>query len=145
MAPPQPRLNWGVWFLLSLALVGFADASYLTIQHYIGGPLPCSLLKGCQSVTTSSFATIGPVPIALLGAVYYLIIFVLLLAYFDGRGEKFLVWVSRLSEIGFFASVWLVYLQIFVIKALCLYCLTSAASSTLLFLISTIMVWRKKS
>lgn len=145
LLPPPPRLNRAVWLLLILALIGFADAVYLTIKHYLGDAPLCSIFNGCDTVTTSRFATVGPISVALLGALYYLAVFILLLIYIDRRREKILKWVSSLTELGFFASLWFVYLQAFVLKAFCLYCLISAITSTLLFVISAILVWPRKS
>lgn len=121
-----------VAFLVTSAL-GFLDATYLTVEHYRGVVPPCSIVSGCEAVTTSRYATVSGMPVALLGALYYLTILVLAVAYLDRRQSVWLRLAAYLTFVGLAASVWLVYLQLFVIKAICLYCLFSAATSTILW------------
>ena len=123
--------------LITLSFIGFIDAAFLAIEHYRGEIPPCSIsfLNGCETVTTSQYAVVLGVPIALVGAVYYLIVIVLLIAYWDLRKTILLKLALLLTGLGFLASLYLIYLQIFVLKALCQYCLISAGSSTLLFII----------
>ncbi|MBI2444575.1 MAG: vitamin K epoxide reductase family protein [Candidatus Magasanikbacteria bacterium] len=132
--------------LLVISLVGFVDASYLTLKHYQGEPPTCSILAGCEVVTTSRYATIYQIPVALLGALYYLAVFLGAVAYLDTRREVILRWLARLTVLGFLATLWFFYLQAFVIGAYCLYCLVSAATSTLLFVLGIqILYYFKKS
>ena len=58
-------LNISLALVVILSFLGFADASYLTADHYLSLPLPCTL-NGCEVVLTSRYATLGPVPTALL-------------------------------------------------------------------------------
>jgi uncharacterized membrane protein len=126
---PQPI----VWAFLGVSLLGFLDATYLTIKYYQDVAPTCSLIKGCEEVTTSRYATIEGIPVALLGAIYYLSIFLLTVAYLDTKRERIFNFAARSTSIGFLASLWFVYLQLFVIKAICIYCMVSAATSTVLF------------
>ena len=64
-------MSAGIWIARVLALVGFADAAYLTATHYAGASVFCGASGGCETVLSSEFATLGPVPVALIGAVYY--------------------------------------------------------------------------
>ncbi len=130
-----------LWGMIALAVIGFADASYLTIDHFMHRIPPCTT-GGCEIVLTSKFATIGPVPLALVGALYYLVIFILIqwLANMpDDRPRKLL---KLLLTAGFLISLGLVGLQAFVIHAWCYYCLTSAGTTTVLFLLSLFLPWR---
>lgn len=119
-----------------LSLLGFADASYLTAKHYLGTSIPCSILNGCDTVTTSAYSMVGPIPIALLGALYYFTVFVLSAYALSMNSKKAAYSASLITAAGFLTSLYLVYLQIFVIEALCLYCMISAAISIILFLLS---------
>ena len=125
---------------LTVGLIGFLDATYLTIQHYRGASLDCYVLRDCEEVTTSQYATIGSMPIALLGSLYYLAIILFSAAYLDTKRSRLLTIISILTSAGFLVSVILVYLQIFVIRALCSYCLLSALASTALFVMALISV-----
>ena len=149
-ASEQPSLKsltaipkWAVIAFTVFSLIGFFDATFLTIEHYRGVVPPCSVLKGCEQVTTSQYATVGPVPLALFGAIYYGVLFFLTIAYFDTRKEMIVRIAAGLTTIGFLASLYFVYLQLFVIQAICLYCMISAVSSFLLFFTS-IFILRKR-
>ena len=118
------------------SFVGLLDASYLAVKHYTGTIPPCAITKGCETVTTSQYATMGGVSVALFGAIYYLIILITSIALID-TGNNFLKkFLSKFSIIGLVASVWFVSLQLFVIKALCLYCIASATSSVAIFTVA---------
>lgn len=118
-----------------VALVGLGDAIYLTIQHYTGEKVPCSITGGCEAVLTSSYAEIGGIPLAAFGALAYFLAFSLaILAAFGNRLTWKLFGVQTALMAGF--SLWLIYLQAFVILEYCQFCLLSAATSITLFLIA---------
>lgn len=121
---------------LIIAFVGFVDAFYLTINYYSNSIPPCFVAQGCDVVTTSQYAKLLGIPIALLGTLYYLFVFSLGLYYLDKKSLAVLGALPIITAVGFIFSLYLVYLQLFVLKALCIYCLFSAGSSTSLFLIS---------
>lgn len=125
--------KWVIFALLILSLIGFSDSSYLTFKHYQGEIPPCSILEGCEVVTTSEYSIVGGVPVALLGALFYLSVFLFTFLYFDSQNPKFLVLAALLTPFGFIASVLFVYIQLFVLGAICVYCMGSAVTSTLLF------------
>jgi uncharacterized membrane protein len=131
------------WLIFSL--IGFLDATYLTIQHYRGFWLECGPVLDCDAVMTSQYAVIGGVPLALLGAVYYLVIFLLTVAYYDRKHPYLLSIIAPLTILGFLVSLVLVYLQAFIIRAFCLYCLLSALTSTGLFVLALIYRGRFKT
>ena len=116
------------------SFLGLIDASYLAAKHYSGTIPPCAIVKGCEVVTTSQYATIGGVSVALLGAIYYLAVLVISIAIIDTKSDRLKKILAGFSVIGLLASIWFISLQLFVIKALCLYCLVSAFSSTAIFL-----------
>ncbi len=125
---------------LFFSLIGLLDATYLTIQHYRDFWLDCGPLLNCDEVMGSQFATISGIPLALLGALYYLAVFLMVVAYYDREHRCILSIIANLTVLGFVASLILVYLQVFIIRAFCLYCLLSAVSSTGLFVLA--MVYR---
>ena len=128
-----------VYSFLVIALLGFLDAIWLTTKYYIG-TIDCSIIAGCQDVLSSKYSDIIGIPVALLGVVYYLFIIFNSLAYIKHQ-SKFSVFVlGVLPSVGFLFSIWLVYLQLAVINAICIYCMGSALSSTLLFIFSIIVL-----
>lgn len=118
------RWIWTVAALLSL--VGLADSIYLTIEHLTGQSLRCTIISGCSEVLSSPYSHIGRVPLAALGAVAYFTVFDLsILAAFGYRFARPLLAV--LLAVMFLMTLWLLYLQAFVIHHFCQYCLLSAA------------------
>ena len=142
---PLTISNKIITLIAAISFLGFLDASYLAAKYYIGGPLPCSILDGCDTVTTSKYSAVAGMPVALMGAIYYLVIFILAISYLESKKDRLAFLISRFTIIGFLASLWFVYLQVFVLKALCLYCLFSALTSTALFAISVLFLWWKNS
>ncbi len=137
--------NWIIFAFIAVSLIGLADSSYLTAKHYLGTPINCSIFNGCDIVTTSSYSVILGIPVALMGVLFYLSFLLLTIFYIDSKNEKTLEFVARFSVIGVIASSWFLFLQIFIIKALCLYCLISATTSTALFVLGFIVLKRKKA
>ena len=134
----ESRLITPIWFVATLGLVsflGFLDATYLTVNHLVYGSTPCTLLQGCEIVTSSIYSTIFGVPIALFGALFYLIILLLTLWYWDSKQTWALLAIAILSIPAVVVAAILVGLQAFVLKAFCLYCLISALSSTIIFIL----------
>ena len=131
-----------IWFFLIVSFLGFADATYLTINHYLEVIPPC-LTGGCELVTTSSYATWGAVPVALVGAIYYFIILLAALLYKLEGWQRGLLVLKYLPTVGLLGSLYFVYLQAFIINAWCQYCLLSAATSTALFVASIFLLRRR--
>lgn len=125
-AESQRSIAWPFLIAALLSLIGLGDAIYLTVQDLTGQSLRCTIVSGCSEVLGSKYAHIGPVPLAVLGAFAYFIFFSLsTLATFGYRFARPLLAV--LVGIMFLMSLWLLYLQAFVIHHFCQYCLLSAA------------------
>ena len=137
--PTIPKLLLAVFLIASL--LGFLDTTYLTVKHYTGSSLNCSVLFGdCEKVTTSKYSMLAGVPLALIGAIYYFTIFILSVAYLDTKREKTIIIASYLTATGFLASAYFVFLQLFIIKAICPYCMVSAILATILFINGVIVL-----
>jgi uncharacterized membrane protein len=119
-------INWPYTLAALLALVGIADAIYLTIEHLTGQSLQCTITSGCDEVLSSSYASIRGIPLAAFGALAYFTVFSLAtLAAFGYESLK--TPLRILVALMFLTALWLLYLQAFVIRAFCQYCLLSAA------------------
>ena len=118
-----------------VALVGLADAAYLTVEHMSGQSVRCMVVSGCDEVLQSSYATVaGGVPVSAVGLAAYFTAFSLAtLAAFGYDGARKLL--TPLVAVMFLATLWFLYLQAFVIRAFCTYCLISAAVTTTLTLL----------
>ncbi|HJR54284.1 MAG TPA: vitamin K epoxide reductase family protein [Gemmatimonadota bacterium] len=123
----------GIWIARVLALVGFADAAYLTASHYAGASVFCGAAGGCETVLASEFATLGPVPVALIGAVYYGVASLIAWTPATGWSRGVALALAGLTGMAFVVSALLFWLQADVIDAWCRFCLVSAAITTLLF------------
>ncbi|MCX6734696.1 MAG: vitamin K epoxide reductase family protein [Candidatus Peregrinibacteria bacterium] len=132
--------KWLIWSLIIVSFIGFLDASYLTIAHYTGLALRCSVFSGCEQVTTSPYSVVLGIPVALMGVLYYLTILLATLFYYDSRKSYLPKYIAWATNAGLAASVWFVFLQLFVIKAICQYCMISATTSTLLFIFGIIII-----
>ena len=125
-----------------LSLCGLADAIYLTIEHITGQSVRCTIIAGCSEVLSSSYAVVGGYPLASLGALAYFTVFSLaILALFGYRIARQLLIPLVLGMC--LVSLWLIYLQGFVIHAFCQFCLLSAGITFALTL-SVIALWLKR-
>lgn len=131
-------------FLLIVALLGFADATYLTVEHYKGDIPPCTIVAGCETVLTSSYSVITGVPVSLLGAIFYFVMLVGIFSFIESKKTGLLKWALLLTIFGFLFTLWFTYVQAFIIGAFCLYCLGSALTSTVLF-VTAVIIFKKYS
>ncbi len=117
-----------------VAMVGIVDSVYLTVQHFTGEKVPCSLITGCEQVLSSQYAEMFGIPTAAFGAAAYF--FAFSLAVLAAYGNR-LMWsvFGVLVVIMTIFTVYLIYLQAFVIEAFCQFCLISAATTITLFII----------
>jgi uncharacterized membrane protein len=122
-----------------VALAGVFVALYLTLYKlgYIG-TLACAV-GSCETVQTSKWATLFGVPVGAWGVAYYVAVLALALL---GLGGRFADSV-RLSDLlvgitgfGLLFSLWLTYLELFVIHAICQWCVVSAVLAAILFVLA---------
>ena len=118
------------------SLAGLADATYLTVQALTGETLVCGGSPDCFRVLGSSYARIAGVPIAAFGTLAYFSVFSLAtLAVFGySRARTFLILAVGAM---FLVTLWLLYVQAFILHAYCRYCLFSAA---IIFLLAGVVI-----
>jgi len=127
-----------------ISLIGLGDGIYLTVQHITGASLRCTIISGCSEVLSSPYAQVGPVPLAAVGAAAYFVVFSLaILAAFAYPLVKLLLKI--VLGLMFLTTLWLLYLQAFVIHHFCQYCLLSAGVTTALTLIVFVSGMKKKT
>jgi len=123
----------------ALAVVGLLISSYLTWVHYAGVPPVCVEGSGaCESVQTSSYATIFGVPVPAIGLVGYSGL--LLSAFLRGEAGVYLGLLVAL--VGTLFSAYLTYLELFVIHAICEWCVASAALMVGALICSAFGAWQ---
>lgn len=128
--------KWMLWGFVLVAFLGLIDASYLTIKDYTNGGIQCFIFTGCDDVLRSEYNNLFGLPIAAWGAMFYFGMLFLSLLYIDVRKGIILGLIMLGGLTGFIFSLGFIYLQLFVIKAICTYCMFSALTSTTLFLLS---------
>ena len=132
-----------------ITIIGLAVSIYMTVFKLTGNEKMCIGNGGCTTVNNSPYSEVYGIPVAVFGVGGYLaILAVLLLEKENGKflkqnATKFLkqnatLMTFGLTLIGFLFTLYLVYLEIFVIKALCPFCLTSQTAMTILFIISVV-------
>ena len=124
-----------------VSLAGVFVALYLTLYKlgYIG-TLVCAV-GSCETVQTSRWASLFGFPVATWGVAFYIVVLgVSLYGLSDAMADS-----RRLSQAlvvmtgtGVLFSVWLTYLELFVIHAICMWCVVSAILATMLFVISVL-------
>lgn len=125
--------------IAALALIGAFISAYLTL-YKIGaiGDLTCSV-RGCETVNSSRWATFLGFPVAAWGLAFYVATFVIAMLGSSRKyeGERnFSQALALMSGTGVLFSAWLTYLELFVIHAVCMWCVTSAVIVVLIFILS---------
>ncbi|MGH9836232.1 MAG: vitamin K epoxide reductase family protein [Blastocatellia bacterium] len=109
-----------------ISLIGLADSVYLTVQHLTGQSVKCTVTSGCSAVLSSPYATVAGIPTAAFGALAYFTAFSFATLAAFGY-ERARTGLALLVAPMLITTLWLLYLQAFVLHAYCEYCLLSAA------------------
>lgn len=125
-----------------LALVGLFVALYLWLHALgFGGAIKCGASGGCETVQTSPWAVFLGLPVAFYGVVGYFVVLVVALAALRPAALTQAGWsklLALLATIGFGFTLYLTYLELFVIHAICRWCVGSAVIITLLWIVSVL-------
>jgi uncharacterized membrane protein len=129
--PTEARLRKIIAFVATL---GIGVATYITIADSGGGAPTCLAGGGgCETVANSSYSHIAGVNIAIFGIIGYITL--LATAFFSNDLARFGGFAVALGGFGF--SIYLTYLELFTIEAICQWCVASAVLMTILFLLNT--------
>jgi uncharacterized membrane protein/thiol-disulfide isomerase/thioredoxin len=141
----KPLPHAETWAIPILALVGLGIATYLSYVEITHVEAICGPISGCNFVQSSPYARILNIPVAVLGVLYYLGIGVL----WAGQRSLSRRWANRsvlgllgLTFIGILFSIYLTFLEIFVVRAICMWCLGSALAATVLMLLVVVSATR---
>ena len=132
-----PVLYWGS---VALAILGAADALYLLIFKLTGNSHMCLGNGGCHDVNFSSYSEINGIPVSVFGLSAYLAILCILVleARVKIAKENGPLAIFGISLGGLAFSAYLTYLEIYVIHAICPFCVASAILITLIFILAVI-------
>ncbi len=126
--------------LVFLSTLGLLDSIYLSWIKLSNQEALCSGIGSCDVVNGSEYSSIVGIPIAIFGAAAYI---TLLVALLGEQKNNFLkengpLIVFGVSLFGFLYSLYLTYVELFVIYAICPYCVLSAIVMTVIFVLSWI-------
>jgi uncharacterized membrane protein len=125
---------------LVLALLGAVDAVYLLIYKLTGNPHMCLGNGGCHDVNFSPYSEINGIPVSLFGLAAFLAIVCIL--FLEGRlklaktNGPLAIFGISLGGVAF--TAYLTYLELYVINAICPFCVASAIIITLIFIVAII-------
>ncbi len=122
--------------MIVIATIGLALATYLTILHYARITVPCAAGGNpCEAVQTSIYSHVFGIPVALLGLIGYVFILGSLLA---PDHELSRIATLGVTLFGLVFSGYLTYREIFTLKEICEWCVSSAVLMVILFVLATI-------
>jgi len=123
-----------------LALVGLFVALYLWLHALgFGGAIKCGASGGCETVQTSQWAVFLGLPVAFYGVVGYVVVLVVALVALRPAALAQRPWnvlLAGLATAGVLFTAYLTYLELFVIQAICRWCVGSAIIITLIWIVS---------
>jgi uncharacterized membrane protein len=131
--------QWILWLITICAGIGFLDATYLSIEHVItanGGSVFCIVGApgSCNIVLQSIYSKIYGIPLSYLGLLYYTTILIIITRLHSVRSTRLWHLLQGIITFGFLMSLYLVYLQLFILRTICPYCMLSAAMSIIMFI-----------
>ena len=130
---------------IALAVLGLLVATYMTIYKLTDNDAMCIGSGGCSVVNASRYSEVNGIPVALLGVGGYAAILALLFlerrpGFFQENGTMILFGISL---VGFLFTLYLIFVEIVLIKAYCPFCLTSQAVMTIIFILSVVRLIRQ--
>jgi uncharacterized membrane protein len=119
------RGRWTVALLVAVAFVGIIDAAYVALYSAQGFLLPCGFTGGCDQVLNSPHSRLLGVPVAWFGLLFYITVAGCGLFALFGFAQSLRLSLVLVS-LALLFTLYLLYLQAWVIRAYCDYCLLSA-------------------
>ena len=107
-----------------LALIGLVIATYLLVVRLAGEAPVCGPVRGCDVVAASEYATLLGVPVALFGVAFSIVLVGAVTVWWRRADRRALYLAYALGLLGILVVVYLTYLELFVIEAVCVWCAT---------------------
>ena len=114
--------------MTALALIGLLTAAYLAITKLTGGAPACGPIHGCDTVAASSYSEVLGIPVAVYGVGFSLVLVGLAVAWWRRADGRALLGAYGLGLLGCLVVAGLTYLELFVIHAICVYCVAYAVT-----------------
>lgn len=130
--------KWLYRALVALAIIGLLVSIYMTVYKITSNDGMCLGSGDCSTVNASKYSAVNGIPVAAIGMLGYLAILAAL--YFEKRNKFFrengTLMVFGMALTGFLFTVWLIYVEIALLKALCPFCVASQAAMTIIFILA---------
>ena len=129
----------------ALVILGLLVSVYMTIYKITSNEVMCLGSGDCSTVNASKYAEVNNIPVAVFGVIGYLAI--LVVHYFENRNRFFkqnsTLMIFGMSLTGFIFTVWLIYVEVALLKAICPFCVTSQVAMTIIFMIAVTRLIRQ--
>lgn len=141
----RPPMFWALVAIIVLGVIGLGISGYLTYTHFNEAALVCSV-GGCETVQSSQYSTIGPVPVAMLGVAMFAAVIGLAGLRLSQRElvsnetVSMLAWGMLLTGILYY--VYLTYVELFVLNAICQWCVLSSFAAVGIFGLESAYLYR---
>jgi len=137
--------KWLYRLSVAFVIVGVLVSIYMTIYKLTDNNAMCLGSGNCSVVNASRYAEVNGIPVAAIGVLGYAAILAVLYmetknGYFKQNGTLL---VFGLALTGFLFTLWLIYVEIVLLKALCPFCVTSQVAMTITFIIAVIRLIRQ--
>ena len=130
---------------VALVILGLLVSIYMTIYKFTGDDGMCLGSGDCHTVNASKYSEVNGIPVAIFGIGGYLAILAVL--YFENSNRFFkqnaTLMIFGMSLTGFLFTVWLIYVEIALLKAICPFCVTSQVAMTIIFMLAVARLIRQ--
>jgi uncharacterized membrane protein len=130
---------------VALVVLGLLVSIYMTIFKIFNLEKMCLGSGGCATLNASSFSEVKGVPVAVIGVLGYAALLVTL--FFESRNGFFkqngTLMIFGMALTGFIFTLWLIYVEVAILKALCPFCVTSQTAMTIIFIIAVTRLIRQ--
>lgn len=128
-----------------LAMVGLVVAIYLAATKLLGEAPACGPIHGCEDVAASPYSEFFGIPVALIGVGFSVVLVGFSIGWWRSADRRALLGAYGLGLLGCFVVAGLTYLELFVIHAVCIYCVTYAVTVVAGFAIAAATVGRTRA
>jgi uncharacterized membrane protein len=139
--------KWLYRSMIVLVIIGLAVSVYMTIYKYTGNDGMCLGSGDCSTVNASRFSEVNGIPVAVFGIAGYAAILIVL--FYENKNQFFrknsTLMVFGMSLTGFLFTIWLVYVELELLKAICPFCVTSQVAMTIIFIIAVVRLFRNEN
>ena len=137
--------KWLYRISVALAVLGLLVSIYMTIYKVTSNNSMCLGSGDCSTVNASKYSEVNGIPVAVFGVIGYAAILAVL--YLENRNRFFkqngTLLIFGMALTGFLFTLWLIYVEVAILRALCPFCVTSQTAMTLIFIIAVIRLIRQ--